>query len=79
MSIYNLYLQIYKIKDIKYQVVNIIIIIKNIHYMNIVYFYKNINILDNIVITYLNLLLYILQINILNIVKKVIQKLYITV
>ena len=44
MIIYNQYLLIYKIKDIKYQVVNIIIIIKNIHYMNIVYFYKNINI-----------------------------------
>ena len=48
----------------------------NIHYMNIVLFFVNINIFDNIVIINSNYLLYIILIIITNIVKKVIQKQY---
>ena len=48
-----------------------------IHYLNIVYFYVNTNILENIVnINYNNVIL-ILLINILNIVKREIQQQYI--
>ena len=60
------------INVILYLTINIILI--HIHYLNIVYCYKNINILDNIVnINYNNvILILILQINISSIVKMVI-------
>ena len=63
-------LSILWINVILYLIINIILIL--IHYLNIVYCYKNIDILENIVnINYNNVIL-ILQINILNIVNMVI-------
>ena len=60
-------LSIYMINVILYITTNIIL--NNIHYLNIVYYYKNTNISENIVNINYNLRIFILLTNILNIAK----------